>query len=57
MRIGGVREISICLLVMVYLVCCWEFLFLFFEDFCVLVFFGLFVKNKKDKKMIKLVVR
>lgn len=50
MRIGGVREISICLLVMVYMVCCWEFLFLFFEDFCVLVFFGLFVKNKKNKK-------
>lgn len=50
MRTGGAREISICLLATVYTVCCWESLFLFFEDFCALAPFGSSVKNKKDEK-------
>ena len=56
-RTGGAREISICLLATVYTVCCWESLFLFFEDFCALAPFGSSVKNKKDKKTIKPVAR
>lgn len=57
MRTGGAREISICLLATVYTVCCWESLFLFFEDFCALAPFGSSVKNRKDKKTIKPVAR
>lgn len=43
--IGGVREISICLLVMVYIVWCLEFFFLFVDGLFVVVFFGLFLKR------------